>query len=232
MSGMADISPEVESPEWLRLADNPSKIGPPYWLPLDDAYQRMRDSLKSSDLAKRDLHAWLRDRDGQLSSAVRRISFNGEQSCDLLRPEFWQEVTLWVETDRADHIGVRYHDRSRRFDAREHFFVWAAALERLCPTTSASAPAPSKKANRTLRRRHSKYVWDEICGEIARLCHDKSGRVCVPENESELAEKVLQFCQNTYECEPPPSELRKTVSVICAVLRQVIPANVSKRQQI
>jgi hypothetical protein len=98
-------------------------------------------------------------------------------------------------------------------------------------SATALLPPLSKELNRTLRRRQTKYDWDEICGEIARLCHDEWGLVRVPENESELAEKVLQFCEDDLGCQPADSELRKTVKVICARLRKVIPANVSKRRQ-
>ena len=222
MSGLAD---NIEPPEWLRVPDSPSKVGPPNWLPLEDAFRRMRDRLKSSDLAKRDLYAWLC---GPLPSAVRRIGFSGQQGCDLLRPEFWQQqIRLWVESDDVDHIGIHYCDRSHRsLDGREYFFVWAEAFERLCSTEASvpapPPPAPSKEPKRTLRRRHSKYPWNEICGEIARLCIDPgTQRVRVPKNESELTEKVLQFCLDTLGCEPPVSDMREAVAAICAALRKI-----------
>jgi hypothetical protein len=220
MSGMADISPKVEPPEWLWLVDDPSKIGPPDWLPLNNAYRRRCDCLGENELARRDLYAWLC---GPLPSAVRRINSNGNEAGYLLGPAFWEQIRLWLD---ADHLGIHYLDRSHSFDGREYFFVRADVFERLC-SIEASAPAPpptpSTEPKRILRRRQTKHDWDAICGETARLCHDESGLVRVPENESELADKVFLFCQNDLGCEPAPSELRKTVSVICAALRNVIP---------
>ena len=225
MSRKTDNPPKILPPEWPRLADNPSKIGPPNWLPLEEAFQRMRDLLASSGLAKDDLYDLLRS--GEWPSAVRRVNANGEETCRLVPAEFWRiEAGLSVEIDAngADHIAVHYLDYSLS-DGRMDFFVRAADIEReerLYPTTAAPPPAPGKEAKRTLRRRHSKYPWHEICGEIARLCIDpKTRRVRVPKNESELAEKVLQFCQNTLECEPPVSDMREAVAAICAALRNI-----------
>ena len=140
MSRKTDNPPKILPPEWPRLADNPSKIGPPNWLPLEEAFQRMRDPLASSGVAKDDLYALLRS--GEWPSAVRRVNANGEETCRLVPAEFWRiEAGLSVEIDAngADHIAVHYLDYSLS-DGRMDFFVRAADIEReerLYPTTVA-----------------------------------------------------------------------------------------------
>jgi hypothetical protein len=111
---------------------------------------------------------------------------------------------------RDDELGLLALQMIERQRAAEH------------RTTAASAPEPGKEPNRTLRRRSTKHPWNEICGEIARLCIDpKTRRVRVPRNEAKLAEKVLLFCQNTLECDPPVSDMREAVAAICAALREI-----------
>jgi len=88
------------------------------------------------------------------------------------------------------------------------------------PTTAPPAP-PSEEPNRTLRRRHSKYPWNEICGEIAARCiNPKTRCVDVPKNENRLAEDMLEWCAKTGR-EPPLSDMREAVNAICARLRKI-----------
>jgi hypothetical protein len=91
------------------------------------------------------------------------------------------------------------------------------------PKPPTALPPPlSKELNRTLRRRYSKYPWNEICGEIARQCIDpKTRRLRVPKNENALARDVLQWCEDTLGGEPPNSDMREAVSAICTALRKI-----------
>ena len=216
MSGVVDI------PEWTRLADSTSKIGPPDWLPLKDAYRRMRDRLGSSKLAVRDLYAWLRD--GQLPSAMRQISSNDEEIYGLLHEKFWRKVSLEVRTaaNGTERFRVVCRDDSWEFMGSVYFFVRADVFERLC-STEASAPAPSIKPNRTLRRWSAKYEWDAIYAEIARRCIDpKTRQVKVPKNELKLAEDIrLRWCADTNRSAPGLTDMRAAVHAICVALRKI-----------
>jgi hypothetical protein len=92
------------------------------------------------------------------------------------------------------------------------------------PTTAPPArPAPpSEEPKRKLRRRHSKYPWNEICAEIAARCIDPKTRcVDVPKNERKLAERILQWCVDNDKPQPVESEMREAVKAVCVRLRKI-----------
>jgi hypothetical protein len=162
------------------------------------------------------------------------VTSNGEETWSLVPVEDFQNevinLSAGIDATGADCLDIDYPKEYRHpsvtDDRRVEFWMRSAdrarELERLSSTTAAEAP-PDKKPSRPLRRRKSKYDWDEICAEIAALCHDESGRVCVPANESELVGKVLEFCEDKPGGQPAPSEMHKTVQVICARFRKIIP---------
>jgi|SRR6516162_7326573 len=217
----------------MSKAPAPLKIEPPEWLPLANAYQQIRDRLGSRDLAERELHARLCD--GQLGSAMRHISYKrrgvqqvismiesgGQETHALLDPDYWQGVLFSV--DGNEHLRIRHCDGSAPLPGRLYIFVRAADFERLYPTAPAAA-AVRPADEPPLRRRGPvlKHDWHAINGEIARRCHDKSGRICVPKSESKLAAVILQWCVDTGRPQPADSEMRDAVKAICAALRQKI----------
>jgi hypothetical protein len=244
MSGAVNSSPKI-IPWWQCLVDSPSKIEPPEWLPFHHALQQRRDRVGSGRLAARDLLTWLSD--GQLPSAIRLINSKSQQTNALLLAKFWRQGALSGVNDDADFTRVHFRDPS--FDGDGYIFVRADVFGRLNasapppppdkePTSTSAPPSepsqepasisaplpapPSEEPNRTLRRRSTKHPWNEICGEIARLCIDpKTRRVRVPRNEAKLAEEVLLFCQNTLKCDPPVSDMREAVAAVCAALRKI-----------
>jgi hypothetical protein len=122
---------------------DPSKIGPPNWLPLEDAFQRMRARLESSEDAVDELEALLCSR--KTRSAIRYVYAGGEVTCHLLDGEFWKNTAyplLDTDADGVDHIAVHYTDYS--LSDRIEFFVRAVDVERwegYFPTTAAPPPA-------------------------------------------------------------------------------------------
>ena len=104
------------------------------------------------------------------------------------------------------------------------FFVARAALGKLYSTD----PTPSgalQEASDPQRRRGRIVVhdWHTICGEIARRCLDSSGRVAVPENESQLADDVLVWCEIELGRQPAASAMREAVRKVCSALRKGPP---------
>jgi hypothetical protein len=69
-------------------------------------------------------------------------------------------------------------------------------------------------------RRTFKHDWTAIHGEIARRCHDDSGRIRVPKNVAKFAADMLQWCVNTGRREPVESEMRTAVKEIFEALRR------------
>jgi hypothetical protein len=202
-----------------------SDLGPPDWLPLDAAFERIQDGFGSRDLAAGELYQAMLD--GRLGSGavwlpplpagqhVGPISTAGKKSQGL-KPEFWQQFEGLVVTDR----GLRaWPTKGRMLVGRWRFFVRRADLDRLYP---ASAKGDGTKPPRRRTGPVPTHDWHSICGEIACRCVDpKTKRVQVPKNESRLAQAMLQWCQDNYGLEPAESEMREAVRRVCATLRQV-----------
>jgi hypothetical protein len=137
--------------------NNPSKVKPSNWLSLEDAFQRLRDRLGSSEDAKDELNALLRSR----PSAKRQVSASGEETPSFVDTEFWQnEATLSVviDADGVDHIAVHYTDYSLS-DGHAEFFVRTADIERaerLYPTIAASLPVPGKERKPAPKKKRRK----------------------------------------------------------------------------
>jgi hypothetical protein len=123
--------------------------------------------------------------------------------------------TAWDDELDALLRRTAYENERKRIQAERE------ERKRSSPTTMAPSLPPSEAPNRTLRRRHSKYPWNEICGEIAARCIDPKTRcVDVPKNENRLAEDMLEQCAKTGR-EPPLSDMREAVNAICARLRKI-----------
>jgi hypothetical protein len=70
------------------------------------------------------------------------------------------------------------------------------------------------------RKRGAKpeYDWTKIDREIHRRCVDaKTKQGQVPDNESELARDILEWCQTEFNNEPAESAMREHVRRICAL---------------
>jgi hypothetical protein len=204
---------------------DPSKIKLSDLVRVEDMYERMRKRVAHrqsivetmndlEDRFRRDWRTWEPE-----------VDSNGEEIPGTLKPvsDDWKTTPrLLIDgTDKAPYLRVL--DRRDRPPKRAEFFGLARDIEDWESKHPMLEPAaPSKEPNRILRRRHSKYPWNEICGEIARRCIDPKTRCLrVPKNESKLADDVLQWCRNTLGLEPPTSDLREAVKTICAALRKI-----------
>jgi hypothetical protein len=126
--------------------NDPSKIGPPIWLSLEDAFQQLRARSGLSREAANDLYGILCD--GDCSSVW--VSTGAWCSVSV---GFWRDLaSLFVVfnvVDGVDHLNVDYPDYAFDHlnylsDDRGTFFVRAAdfvrELERLHPTPAAPPP--------------------------------------------------------------------------------------------
>jgi hypothetical protein len=146
------------------------------------------------------------------------IESGAEETHTLLDSEYWQRV--WFSVDGNERMHLHYRDGPMSTGAG-YIFVRTADFERLYPKSPAAEAAI--KDGPPLRRRGPvlKPDWHAIDGEIARRCHDKSGRVVVPKNELKFAGDMLQWCVDTDRPEPSESEMREAVKAICAALRKI-----------
>jgi hypothetical protein len=118
-----------------------------------------------------------------------------------------------------------WHAELKMLEAINNFFEteWAMSakdIELMCKPL----PAPAQvDYSAPVRRRGPvlKHDWHAIDGEIARRCHDNSGRIHVPKSESRLAGDILQWCEDMNRPQPSESEMREAVKAICAALRKV-----------
>jgi hypothetical protein len=133
---------------------------------------------------------------------------------ERLKPTFWESHTAYIMFSLPDEIA----------SPAPHFFVARAALGKLYstdPTPSGTLPEASDPQRR--RGRIVVHDWHTICGEIARRCLDSSGRVAVPENESQLADDVLVWCEIELGRQPAASAMREAVRKVCSALRKGPP---------
>jgi hypothetical protein len=221
---------------WAAAFAKPSRLWRPArswnlheWTLLNAAFGRIKDRVESSDMAAFDLHQHLVT--GRMTSALRHLtSHSTRENRILLRPRFWQQVKIC--RGLSGHARVEGEIEGQPLVGGTWiFFVRTADLDKHYPAApTARQPEPAQPAPEPElvepppRRRGppTKKVWLDICGEIARRCIDpKSGRVQVPENESELARNILQWLVDRDKGQPSESAMREAVRCICAAMRAV-----------
>jgi hypothetical protein len=150
---VAEAAQGYTSTDWI----DPSKIGPPNWLHLEDAFQQMYARAGSGELAADDLSAWLRSRDWL--SVELRVNGNGDKTCRRLTADFWRDAARLEavpDADAVDHLEIHCPDYVHPSSLPDHtsFFVqavkFARELERLYPailypTTAAPPPPPASQ---------------------------------------------------------------------------------------
>jgi hypothetical protein len=184
-------------------------------MPLVEAFERIMKARRSRDLTERDLLHHLRA--GRLIAAARSVGRDGTETCQQLKPDYWNGLRL-THVSATGQVRV---DGRRTFAGSSWFFVRRRDLDKLYPAAAAVAGSPDGRASaRKLRLRSTTHDWFTICGEIARRCHDRSGRIAVPKNESKLAREVAAWLVERGKEEPADSELREAVRHICAALRE------------
>jgi hypothetical protein len=191
---------------------------------LDAAIARIKDSgVGSFELACRDLYEHVLA--GRMKSGVRHVaSERSSETRGILRPEFWRgvEIVPWRSRNPAPGQVRATNEGQPLAGGSWYFFVRRADLNKLYPlptTPAASRPGINQPPQRR-RGPATTHDWHSICGEIARRCVDrKTGRVSVPENESALADAVLQWLSDQDLGQPADSEMPEAVKRICAALR-------------
>jgi hypothetical protein len=195
----------------------------PEWVPLlRDAFFQARDCAGSRVAAAQDLYQDLLR--GRLTSAIREFDANDvEVTARILPPDYWQQFVLQPALPSHDESdpGIRLllRDATTFPFYNAHFLVQRTELDRFYPLPGDKTIALDTASS--LRRRKGVHDWFAICGEIARRCHDKTGRLVVPQNENKLAGDVLQWCEDKWERQPPVSDLREAVKAVCAALRGI-----------
>jgi hypothetical protein len=217
---------------WAAAFAKPSKLWQPApnwkpheWTPLSVALGRIKDIVGDFGWAEIDLHQALAT--GRIKSALRySLSDDGtQQSGLLLQPKFWRHLKI-IAMGLSEPALIEGKVNGRQLDiAGRLFFVRTADLNKYCSPANRSSDVVRPPPNQAPPRRRgpaATYDWFAICGEIARRCVDpKTGRVRVPENESQLARYVLQWCEDQDLGQPADSEMRKAVRRMCAALRTV-----------
>lgn len=108
------------------------------WVPLNEAFARVKAALNSSDLALRDLLDHLRG--GRLPSAMRCIGRDDAETSGELEASFWQQVTLSEGHNahgRSGKVAVRFVDPCDVVTFSAWYFVARRELDTLYPASSA-----------------------------------------------------------------------------------------------
>ena len=187
------------------------------WVPLTEAFARAKSALGSSYLAEGNLVEHFRS--GQLPTARYR-----GRAFVCVEPTFWKSLRAEEDDRQTGHPSILVSGLPDELTSAAGFFVARAALGKLYstdPTPSGALPEASDPQRR--RGRIVVYDWHTICGEIARRCLDSSGRVAVPENESQLADDVLVWCEIELGRQPAASAMREAVRKVCSALRKGPP---------
>jgi hypothetical protein len=183
------------------------------WASFNEAFARIAARSGSRSLAAHDLEQKLIS--GDLPSAVRHMRDGTEEERKQLKPAFWHAGML---LDRTLGPGVQVR-LPGPVTGSWYFFVRRDKLDQFYPESTATVVSPEKPP----RRRTGpvmKHDWHTIDGEIARRCHDKSGRLRIPKDESKLADAVADWLSDEGLDEPAPSNLREAVKLVCAALRR------------
>jgi hypothetical protein len=193
-------------------------LAPHDWVPLNDAFVRIKDSVGSRELAARDVYQNMLD--GRLKSAARHVASEGTETRAILPATFWQQFTLM---DALRHEGVQVRPvKGKVLTGSWYFFVRRTDLDKHYPQAAAGRSDDTVQPPPRRRGPPATHDWFVICGEIASRCiNPKTGCVQVPKRENRLAEGVLDWCREQYDREPAVSEMRAAVKQVCAALRSV-----------
>jgi hypothetical protein len=189
------------------------------WAPLNEAFARIAARSGSRSLAAHDLERKLIS--GDLPSAARQVLHNGGEERQQLQPAFWHAGMLLDRTWEPPRVGPDPGVQVRLqgpITGSWYFFVRRAALDQLYPEAPATHASPKPPRRRT--GPVFKHDWHTIDGEIARRCHDKSGRLSIPKDENKLAEAVGDWLADEGRNVPSPSDLREAVKLVLAALRR------------
>jgi hypothetical protein len=134
-----------------------------------------------------------------------------------LEPEFWRQFELAAALDGAS---VRCRPvKGMATTGSWHFFVSRSDLDALYPSDKPTQVDPTPPGLR--RGPKAKYDWPAIEREIVRRCIDpKTKALRIPENQSQLANGVLEWCQLKYNTTPTDGAMRAAVRRVSAMLRQ------------
>jgi hypothetical protein len=195
------------------------------WLPVLQAYVRVRESWGSQTLAEDELLQLLLD-DRLISAMV--VSGETEQRHFFPMPGFWQRRRL--RFDGFDGDSVRIVEPHAGGFTWEPFksgdgipcgalYIRRAELDALYPPAKQPAQAEADTPKGRPPGRPTKYDWHTICGEIAARCIDpKTQKLKIPKNQSKLAEEVLQLYRDGG---PSMTEMQEAVRLVLAVLRRL-----------
>jgi hypothetical protein len=194
---------------------------PQEWVRLKTVLDRGEEKLGGVDIACYDLHQHLVN--GRIESALYHL-YNDRAHQLLLRPTFWQglHIRRWRSSIRVEGTlrGVLLSGGSWAFFARgvdsDKYYPVANPVRDPAPVRNPVIVQPP------LRRRGpaTTHDWFAISAEIACRCIE-AGRVRVPENESKLADEILQRLEDQDLGQPAESEMREAVRRMCAALRTV-----------
>jgi hypothetical protein len=197
------------------LKKNPRTFSPNEWVPLQSAFDRIKDKLGARAPAFHYLNEDLRS--GRLRSALVHSS---EGKTTLLKPSNWKQ---WSVQEPPSHS----EDRVWVPGVNGYLLVRGVDLDKRYPTAATPTMTAVHRSDDTRppeRRRGpvTTHDWHSIDGEIARRCIDsKTGRVAVPQKESALAGDMRTWCKEKGWAVPAISEMSEAVRRICAALRTV-----------
>lgn len=200
-----------------RAGERPLPLDDPRWVLLDEVLRQMVGRIGNESVATLDFGLALRA--GSLRTMRRHVSDGQETTRELVPPESWAgDPPLSANYYHYPPDPQKIHGWI--------YYAWEPDLKELLEPRSEEEGDERRQpgnASKPLRRRGppNTHEWHAICGEIARRCHDQSGRIAVPKNESRFASDMLLWCEGQYGCEPAESEMREAVKNICAALRKV-----------
>jgi hypothetical protein len=186
-------------------APAPFVFSPAEWVPLREAYDRVRVAVGGQGIAERDLREHLRT-PGTLPSIVRRFAPDGTETCELLDPEYWNDRTPEGGGNSAFQVRMIRPVSNVVVSVRGYFFVRRQELDKLYPVPGSSMssrdddePLPS----RAPRGPKPEHDWRrEVGREIARIALAGEREPSAPE--------MLEWCIERWDgWEPDESHMRK-----------------------
>ena len=115
---------------------------------------------------------------------------------------------------------VRRDPESKSLFRYENIYAWSANVNALWSTATDRDVA---KPARRKPGRSPKHNWPTVvAAELIRLVHEEG----IPNNDSKVADRLSQVCQDRFQWQPADSEIRKLVADLLRPVRG-IPANSS-----
>ncbi len=186
---------------------------------IDEAFQQFHRREKNPHVACEQLNQALREgltlwaKPAPSMPADEKLKLAGVKRFKAMPPDYFAS-NYRVTIERADgRWTARVANVARICMMPADWFDWTVSAPGVDSRLKSKSPSRSKSG------RKSDYDWAVIEHEIARRCLDakaKQGRV--PDNVSELARDILEWCQTKFEKEPAESAMRERVSRICAML--------------